>query len=119
MDEDHLVILLLAGMEKTMKEPFARWKLWIGCSDEGYDGSNTQLPISTPSRITSVTYSPEFDDLILEVANGATINLSQVKRIMEMSLLNPVVQSTGGPAILDLLKDRTEINTNNKSQSEN
>lgn len=47
----------------------------------GYDGSNLQIPITTPSEITAVTYSPEFDDLILEVSNGATINLSQVKRI--------------------------------------
>ncbi len=87
-------------------------------SVRGYDGSNVQLPISTPSRITAVTYSPEFDDLILEVANGATINLSQVKRIDGDVSVNPVVQSTGGPAILDLLKDRTEINTGNKSRSE-
>ena len=56
-------------------------------------------------------------DLILEVANGATINLSQVKRIDGDVFVNPVVQSAGGPAILDLLKDRTEINTDNKSQS--
>ena len=27
-------------------------------SVRGYDGSNTQLPISTPSRITSVAYNP-------------------------------------------------------------
>ena len=47
----------------------------------GYDGSNTNLPISTPSVITAVTYSAQFDDLVLEVANGATINFSQVKRI--------------------------------------
>ena len=50
-------------------------------SVRGYDGSNSQVPISTPSTIKSVTYSPEFDDLILEVANGATVNLSQVLRI--------------------------------------
>ena len=87
-------------------------------SVKGYDGSNAQLPISTPSRITSVTYSPEFDDLILEVANGATINLSQVKRIDGDVFVNPVVQSTGGPAILDLLNDRSEINTDNKSQAD-
>ena len=36
-------------------------------SVKGYDGSNAQLPISTPSRIKAVTYSPEFDDLILYV----------------------------------------------------
>ncbi len=50
-------------------------------SVRGYDGSNTTLPISTPSVITAVTYSAQFDDLVLEVANGATINFSQVKRI--------------------------------------
>ena len=87
-------------------------------SVRGYDGSNTQLPISTPSRITSVTYSPEFDDLILEVANGATINLSQVKRIDGDVFVNPVVQSTGGPAILDLPNDKSGTNTGSKSQPE-
>ena len=50
-------------------------------SVKGYDGSNVQLPISTPSTITSVTYNAAFDDLVLEVANGAKVNLSQVKRI--------------------------------------
>ena len=102
-----------------MKEPSCQMETtdWLQRL-RGYDGSNTQLPISTPSRITSVTYSPEFDDLILEVANGATINLSQVKRIDGDVFVNPVVQSTGGPAILDLLKDRTEINTDNKSQAD-
>jgi flagellar basal-body rod modification protein FlgD len=57
-------------------------------SVRGYDGSNIQAPISTPSTIVSVTYNAAFDDLILEVANGATVNLSQVKRIEGGSILN-------------------------------
>ena len=54
----------------------------------------------------------------MEVANGATINLSQVKRIDGDVFVNPVVQSAGGPAILDLLKDRSQTNTDNKSQAD-
>ena len=56
--------------------------------------------------------------MILEVANGATINLSQVKRIDGDVFVNPVVRSTSTPAILDLLKDRSETNAGNKSQSD-
>ncbi|OUW06323.1 MAG: hypothetical protein CBD16_00330 [Betaproteobacteria bacterium TMED156] len=50
-------------------------------SVKGFDGSNNTIPISTPSVITAVTYNAQFDDLVLEVANGATVNFSQVRRI--------------------------------------
>jgi flagellar basal-body rod modification protein FlgD len=47
----------------------------------GVDGSVTQLPISTPDTVKSVSYSSEADDLVLETVNGGTVNLSQVKQI--------------------------------------
>mgnify|MGYP001226288415 CR=1 FL=1 len=53
----------------------------IIASVKGFDGSNTSFPISTPSVITSVTYNAQFDDLVLEVHNGASVNFSQVRRI--------------------------------------
>jgi hypothetical protein len=47
----------------------------------GVDGTVTQLPISTPDTVKSVSYSTEADDLVLETVNGGTVNLSQVKQI--------------------------------------
>ena len=47
----------------------------------GVDGSVTQLPISTPDTVKSVSYSTEADDLVLETVNGGTVNFSQVKQI--------------------------------------
>jgi flagellar hook assembly protein FlgD len=47
----------------------------------GVDGSVTQLPISTPDTVKSVSYSTETDDLVLETVNGGTVNFSQVKQI--------------------------------------
>ena len=44
-------------------------------------GEVTQVPISTPDVVKSVSYSAEADDLVLEVASGATVTLSQVKQI--------------------------------------
>jgi flagellar basal-body rod modification protein FlgD len=44
-------------------------------------GEVKQVPITTPVQIKSVTYSAEDGDLILEVTNGDTVRLSQVKRI--------------------------------------
>jgi flagellar basal-body rod modification protein FlgD len=47
----------------------------------GVDGTVTQLPISTPDTVKSVSYSVEADDLVLETVNGGTVNFSQVKQI--------------------------------------
>ena len=44
-------------------------------------GQVTQVPISTPATVRSVTYSAANDDLIVELSNGATVPLSQVSRI--------------------------------------
>ena len=44
-------------------------------------GENTQIPITTPSVIKSVTYSPEESDLILETVGGGSIRLSKVNKI--------------------------------------
>lgn len=44
-------------------------------------GKITQTPISTPTTVKSVTYSPADDDLIVEVEGGATVLLSQLTRI--------------------------------------
>jgi len=44
-------------------------------------GQVTQVPISTPDVVKSVTFSAEANDLVLEVASGGTVNFSQVKRI--------------------------------------
>jgi flagellar basal-body rod modification protein FlgD len=44
-------------------------------------GEVTQVPISTPDVVKSVSYSAEADDLVLEVASGATVTFSQVKQI--------------------------------------
>ena len=44
-------------------------------------GEVTQVPISTPDVVKSVAYSAEADDLVLEVASGATVTFSQVKQI--------------------------------------
>lgn len=44
-------------------------------------GSVTQVPISTPDVVRGVTYSPEANDLMLEVASGLTVPLSQVTQI--------------------------------------
>lgn len=44
-------------------------------------GNVTQVPISTPDVVKGVTYSPEANDLMLEVASGATVPLSQVFQI--------------------------------------
>lgn len=42
-------------------------------------GQVTQMPITTPNTVTSVTYSAAQNDLILELEDGATVPLSQVK----------------------------------------
>jgi hypothetical protein len=44
-------------------------------------GTVTQVPISTPDVVRGVTYSPEANDLMLEVASGLTVPLSQVTQI--------------------------------------
>jgi flagellar basal-body rod modification protein FlgD len=44
-------------------------------------GSVTQVPLSTPDVVTSVTYSPEANDLVLQVSGGGTVNLGQVTQI--------------------------------------
>ena len=44
-------------------------------------GKVTQMPISTPNTVKSVTYSAAADDLIIEVEGGGTVPLSQVTRI--------------------------------------
>jgi flagellar basal-body rod modification protein FlgD len=44
-------------------------------------GEVTQVPISTPDTVKSVTFSAEANDLILEVSSGGSIPFSQVKRI--------------------------------------
>lgn len=44
-------------------------------------GEVTQVPISTPDTVKSVTFSAEANDLVLEVSSGGTVNFSQVKRI--------------------------------------
>ncbi|MDA0249218.1 MAG: hypothetical protein O2844_08960 [Proteobacteria bacterium] len=52
-------------------------------------GEVTQVPISTPDTVKSVTFSAEANDLVLEVSSGGTVNFSQVKRIdaaLEQSL---------------------------------
>ena len=41
-------------------------------------GQVTQMPISTPNTVTSVTYSAAQKDLILELEDGATVPLSKV-----------------------------------------
>jgi flagellar hook assembly protein FlgD len=47
----------------------------------GFNGEVTKVPIATPDVVKSVTYSTEFNDLILETQSGATVNFSQVKQI--------------------------------------
>ena len=42
-------------------------------------GQVTQMPITTPNIVTSVTYSAAQNDLILELQDGSTVALSQVK----------------------------------------
>ena len=42
-------------------------------------GQVTQMPITTPNTVTSVTYSAAQNDLILELQDGSTVALSQVK----------------------------------------
>ena len=52
-------------------------------------GEVTQVPISTPDTVKSVTFSAEANDLILEVSSGGSIPFTQVKRIdaaLEQSL---------------------------------
>ena len=52
-------------------------------------GEVTQVPISTPDTVKSVTFSAEANDLVLEVSSGGTVNFGQVKRIdaaLEQSL---------------------------------
>lgn len=44
-------------------------------------GQVTQIPITTPTVVRSVTWSPALDDLVLEVDGGATVPLSQVTRV--------------------------------------
>jgi flagellar basal-body rod modification protein FlgD len=44
-------------------------------------GTVTQVPISTPDVVRGVTYSPEANDLMLEVASGLSVPLSQVTQI--------------------------------------
>lgn len=44
-------------------------------------GEVTKIPISTPDVVKSVSYSAEADDLVLEVASGATVTYGQVKQI--------------------------------------
>lgn len=44
-------------------------------------GAITQVPISTPDIVRGVTYSPEANDLMLEVASGLTVPLRQVTQI--------------------------------------
>ena len=44
-------------------------------------GENTQVPITTPSVIKSVTYSADDSDLILETVGGGSIPLSKVNKI--------------------------------------
>jgi flagellar basal-body rod modification protein FlgD len=44
-------------------------------------GQVTQIPITTPTTIRSVTWSPALDDLVLELDGGATVPLSQVTRV--------------------------------------
>ena len=46
-------------------------------------GEVKQVPITTPVQIKSVTYSAEDGDLILEVTNGDTVRLSQVKELKD------------------------------------
>ena len=41
-------------------------------------GQVTQMPITTPNTVTSVTYSAAQNDLILELEDGSTVPLSQV-----------------------------------------
>jgi flagellar basal-body rod modification protein FlgD len=44
-------------------------------------GEVTKIPISTPDVVKSVSYSAEADDLVLEVASGATVTYGEVKQI--------------------------------------
>ena len=41
-------------------------------------GQVTQMPITTPNTVTSVTYSAAQKDLILELEDGSTVALSKV-----------------------------------------
>jgi flagellar hook assembly protein FlgD len=41
-------------------------------------GQVTQMPITTPNTVTSVTYSAAQNDLILELQDGSTVPLSKV-----------------------------------------
>jgi len=44
-------------------------------------GKVTQIPLSTPAVVKSVTYSAAANDLVVEVEGGDTVPLSQVKRV--------------------------------------
>jgi flagellar basal-body rod modification protein FlgD len=44
-------------------------------------GKVTQVPITTPTTVRSVTYSSAANGLVLELDDGSTVPLSQVKRV--------------------------------------
>ncbi|MGA0797030.1 MAG: flagellar hook assembly protein FlgD [Quisquiliibacterium sp.] len=44
-------------------------------------GTLTQVPITTPATVKSVSYSTVADGLVLELDDGSTVPLSQVKRV--------------------------------------
>jgi len=44
-------------------------------------GQISRVPITTPSTVTSVTYSPTAKELILELEDGSSVPLSEVQRI--------------------------------------
>jgi flagellar basal-body rod modification protein FlgD len=44
-------------------------------------GTMTQVPITTPATVRSVSYSSVADGLVLELDNGSSVPLSQVKRV--------------------------------------
>jgi hypothetical protein len=44
-------------------------------------GTLTQVPITTPATVRSVSYSTLADGLVLELDDGSTVPLSQVRRV--------------------------------------
>lgn len=44
-------------------------------------GEKTLVPISSPATVKSVTFSPSVNGLVLELEDGSTVPLSEVKRI--------------------------------------
>lgn len=44
-------------------------------------GTVSKIPISTPSTVSSVSFNPASNELLLELADGASVPLSKVQRI--------------------------------------